>query len=29
MILLVSLMVMLGLVRMRHGRRPGFAGDIA
>jgi hypothetical protein len=29
MMLLVSLMGMLGLVRMRRGRRPGFAGDIA
>jgi hypothetical protein len=29
MILLVSLMGMLGLVRMRRGRHPAFAGDIA
>jgi hypothetical protein len=29
MILLVSLMGMLGLVRMRRGRRHGFAGDLA
>jgi hypothetical protein len=29
MILLVSLMGMLGLVRMRSGRQHGFAGDIA
>ncbi|WP_158273404.1 IPTL-CTERM sorting domain-containing protein [Limnohabitans sp. 2KL-51] len=29
MILLVSLMGMLGFVRMRRGRQPGFAGDIA